>query len=168
MAKERERKFRVTGDGWQAAPSRVLVQGYLPVEGTTQVRVRLIDEREARLTIKGAGSGIERDEFEYPIPVEDAREMLEKLCRTPLLEKRRHRVEHAGHGWEVDVFAGANEGLVLAEIELASVETTFERPPWLGDEVTDDPRYLNANLVRHPYRAWGGKGSTPPATENEC
>lgn len=154
MATERERKFLVAGSGWTTASVRHIRQGYLPIEGGSQVRVRLVDQAHARLTIKDAAVGLERQEFEYPIPVEDARLLLDTLCRSALVEKRRHLVEHAGHTWEVDVFAGANDGLILAEIELPAADTEFAAPPWLGPEVTGDPRYGNVHLARHPFSSW--------------
>lgn len=151
MGREIERKFLVDGDGWRAGdpPGERIRQGYLASDPERSVRVRLSADA-ARLTVKGASRGAVRAEFEYPIPLEDAREMLDTLCSTPQIEKTRHRVEHAGHVWEVDCFHGANDGLVVAEIELPSEDAPFERPPWVGEEVTGDPRYLNANLVRHP------------------
>jgi CYTH domain-containing protein len=95
-----------------------------------------------------------RREYEYEIPFDHAEEMLADLCRTPLIEKTRHRVEHAGRFWQVDEFFGDNQGLVLAEIELADPDEPLERPSWLGDEVTGDPRYRNSFLARHPFRTW--------------
>ncbi len=153
MAHEIERKFRVTGEGWRQGQGTLLRQGYLSREKESTVRVRLVGER-ARLTIKGITRGIRRREFEYEIPVEDAEVMLEELCAKPLIEKRRYRIESGPHTWEVDEFFGDNEGLVIAEIELESEDESFEKPAWLGEEVSDDPRYFNANLVEHPYSTW--------------
>ena len=116
------------------------------------VRVRLAGER-AFLTIKGRTNGASRTEFEYPIPAEDAPSLL-ALCETPLIEKTRHRIVHAGLTWEIDVFHEENEGLVVAEVELQSTDQRVDLPEWAGDEVTSDPRYVNANLVGHPYRVW--------------
>ncbi len=155
MGVEIERKFLVVGEGWrdQVEDETRLVQGYLTEDARTTVRVRIHGET-ARLTLKGASRGISRLEFEYPIPVEDAETLLRELAVSPLVEKTRYRVPHAGHVWELDVFAGANAGLVLAELELTTVDEAFERPDWLGAEVSDDPRYFNVNLARHPYRDW--------------
>ncbi len=159
MAVEIERKFLVCSDAWRGDRTGVrYVQGYLCSDAERAVRVRL-EGSAARLTVKSGAQGIVRQEFDYPIPVEDARAMLDNLCCGPLVDKRRYRVEHAGHIWEVDEFAGANAGLVVAEIELDDPEEAFERPSWVGPEVTDDPRYLNSNLSRHPYTAWGDAGS---------
>lgn len=155
MGREIERKFRVRGDGWRSRSGggQPMRQGYLVAQEDRSVRVRVAGEN-ARLTIKGRTRGATRAEFEFPIPLSDAREILEGLCLEPLIEKIRHRIEVGSHTWEVDEFSGANEGLVVAEIELDSEEESFERPPWLGDEVTDDPRYYNANLVRRPWGEW--------------
>jgi adenylate cyclase len=151
---EIERKFLVSGRGWkQAGRGRRFRQAYLSTEAQRTVRVRVVDDR-AWLTIKGPTEGISRLEFEYPIPVEDAERMLQALCLKPYIDKTRYHVSHGGHVWEVDEFHGANSGLVVAEIELQSVDETFERPDWLGREVSDDPRYFNASLVAHPYKDW--------------
>jgi adenylate cyclase len=106
------------------------------------------------LTIKGRTVGATRAEWEYPIPMEDAHAFLDSLCEKPLIEKRRHRIPYAGMVWEVDEFLGENAGLVVAEIELESEHQEFSRPEWIGEEVTQDPRYFNANLLRHPYTKW--------------
>jgi len=155
MSTEIERKFLVAGTRWKdGAVGRRLRQGYLSVEEQRTVRVRAVDD-QAWLTIKGLAKGYTRVEYEYPIPAADARALLETLCHQPIIDKTRYEIRHAGHLWEVDEFHGANAGLVVAEIELGSEQDTFERPPWLGDEVSDDPRYFNANLIRHPFRDWG-------------
>jgi len=155
MAIEIERKFLVVGDGWrdQVEDEIRLVQGYLTADARTTVRVRIRGET-AYLTIKGATQGISRLEFEYPIPVADAETLLHELAVSPLIEKIRYRVRHGGHLWELDVFAGANAGLVLAELELEAVDEVFARPDWLGAEVSDDPRYFNVNLAQWPYSDW--------------
>lgn len=155
MASEIERKFLVTEQGWRAGagPGRRLRQGYLSIDPERSVRVRLAGE-QAWLTLKGGSRRYTRLEFEYPVPPEDATLMLEELCVEPLIDKTRYRVEFAGHCWDIDEFHGANAGLVVAEIELADEDEAFERPPWLGPEVTEDPRYLNVNLVRQPFRDW--------------
>ncbi len=159
MALEIERKFLVKGDGWRSLVRETLDfrQGYLHANPSLAVRVRR-SAGEAFLTIKGAQDGISRLEFEYPIPVADAEAMLDHLCRKPIIEKRRHIVPLGAHTWEIDVFYGANEGLVLAEIELSSPDEAFERPDWLGEEVSADPRYYNAALNERPYREWKDRG----------
>lgn len=156
MGIEIERKFLLRNDAWQqqADAGQEFRQGYLHSDASLAVRVRIADET-AWLTIKADAGEIVRREFEYAIPVADADSMLTHLCRQPLIEKRRHRLEHAGHVWEIDVFHGANAGLVLAEIELSRIDEDFARPPWLGEEVSTDPRYFNSNLSQHPFREWG-------------
>jgi adenylate cyclase len=115
------------------------------------VRVRIAGDR-GFLTVKGAARGASRDEFEYEVPVDDARQML-AMCG-PLVQKTRHVVAHEGHDWEVDVFEGANAGLVVAEVELASEGERFARPAWAGRDVTADARYTNARLAAQPYSTW--------------
>ncbi|MEM7519144.1 MAG: CYTH domain-containing protein [Planctomycetota bacterium] len=157
MGIEIERKFLVAGDGWrgQAHKSTRLRQGYLSTDSMRNVRVRIKGDR-ALLTVKGkmeADSFVKRLEFEYDIPMDDALELL-KLCLDSPIDKTRHEVKRGGHLWEVDEFHGQNEGLIVAEIELESVDTAFERPEWLGEEVSDDARYLNSNLVARPFSTW--------------
>lgn len=155
MATEIEHKFLVSDDRWrtQAAASRRFQQGYLCGDGPASVRVRIEGER-ANLNVKAAVIGTARAEYEYAIPLEDAREMLDTLCVAPPVIKTRHWVEHAGHTWEIDVFEGENAPLVVAEIELAAMDEAFERPDWLGAEVSDDHRYYNHALAFHPYSQW--------------
>ncbi len=155
MGTEIERKFLVRSESWRAAAadSRRLRQGYVAIDGHTTVRVRT-DGEEAWLTVKGPQVGLARAEFEYRIPREDAEVML-GLCRGRLVEKVRHHVPVGGSVWEVDEFLGANVGLVLAEIELDRADEPFRTPEWLGDEVSEDPRYLNAQLSLKPYGSWG-------------
>ena len=155
MGWEIERKFLVTGDGWRARAGAGIAmrQGYLAGAGRSSVRVRLEGD-QARLNIKGATLGVQRLEFEYAIPPEDARHMLEELCEGPLVEKTRYPVQVGGHVWEVDCFSGDNAGLVVAEVELAHADEDFEMPAWAGPEVSHLPRYYNVALVRHPYREW--------------
>ena len=156
MALEIERKFLVDVNRLGALNGgRRIVQGYIPTAGTTSVRVRLVDEA-AWLTLKGPSRGMTREEFEYTIPVGDAREILARLCDERVIEKTRYLVENAGHTWEVDVFSGANQGLVVAEVELAAESEAVQVPDWATREVTDDPRYRNANLATRPWRDWGG------------
>jgi adenylate cyclase len=154
MSIEIERKFLVRDERWKALGQGVLLrQGYLSSDPDRIVRVR-IEGGAAMLTIKGRTVGATRAEWEYPIPMEDAHAFLDSLCEKPLIEKRRHRIPYAGMVWEVDEFLGENAGLVVAEIELESEHQEFSRPEWIGEEVTQDPRYFNANLLRHPYTKW--------------
>ena len=154
MGVEIERKFLVADDSWRGlvAASRPLRQGYLAVDGGNTVRVRT-DGQHAWLTVKGRGEGIRRPEFEDEIPANEADDML-ALCRGRLVEKTRHLVECHGHRWEVDEFRGANAGLTVAELELDDDTEVFSKPAWLGEEVTTDPRYLNASLAVHPFGSW--------------
>ncbi|WP_066097374.1 CYTH domain-containing protein [Xanthomonas massiliensis] len=165
MPLEIERKFLVAGDGWKRQAHAVIemAQGYLndigAVEGGTQkasVRVRLQGEA-AFLNIKSREMGRSRQEFEYPVPPDDARALLQ-LCVGGRIHKRRHLVDFAGHLWEVDEFLGENAGLVVAEIELDDVDEQFRRPDWLGREVTDEQRYYNLALAAVPYSQWPDKG----------
>lgn len=155
MAQEIERKFLVTGDGWrdEVRASVRYRQGYLSSGGRCSVRVRVAGDR-AYLNIKSATLDIVRTEYEYPIPVTEAEEMLAQLCSGLLIEKTRHFVDYGGFTWEIDVFEGANRGLVVAEIELERADSVFPRPPWAGAEVSDDPRYYNVCLARTPYTQW--------------
>ena len=154
MGQEIERKFLVRGDAWRTENGIIIRQGYLHNEVDSNVRVRA-KGKHAYLTIKGATVGITRLEFEYEIPLADANQMLDELCQKPLIEKIRHNVQMGRFTWEVDEFLGENAGLVVAEIELDDEKQGFPRPDWVGKEVTDDARYLNANLVKNPYSNWG-------------
>jgi CYTH domain-containing protein len=153
VATEIERKFLVKEGPWREASAKTYRQGYLSTVKERTVRVRTIDDK-AYLTIKGISVGASRLEFEYEIPVEDAEELLDKLCEKPLIEKSRHKLDHGGLTWEVDVFFGDNEGLIVAEVELQSENQVFEKPDWVAEEVTSDPRYYNANLIKNPYGNW--------------
>ena len=155
MAIEIERKFLVRDDTWRAQVESAshIAQGYLVTEPGITVRVRRRGD-QGFLTIKGAAQGIGRSEFEYEIPLSDAQAMLRDLCVQPPLEKVRHLIPFAGHLWELDVFEGANAGLVMAEIELTAEDEPFDLPDWAGDEVTGDPRYFNAYLAHHPFSTW--------------
>jgi adenylate cyclase len=153
MGREIERKFLVKGTRWRTGQGVEYRQGYLSTVRERTIRVRRAGEK-AYLTMKGVNVGATRSEYEYEIPVQDADEILEQLCQRPLVEKRRYRIEYAGLTWEIDEFTGENEGLVVAEVELTSEGLAVHQPPWIGQEVTDDPRYFNANLVEHPYRTW--------------
>jgi adenylate cyclase len=152
MASEIERKFLVL-PAWQPRDQGTYFkQGYLSSVKERVVRVRIAGDK-AKLTIKGVTKGVSRAEYEYEIPVADARELLD-LCEQPLIEKRRHLEEVGGKTFEIDVFAGANQGLIVAELELASEDEAFARPPWLGDEVSGDERYYNNNLIAKPFTTW--------------
>jgi len=154
MGIEIERKFLVKDDGWKAEADAGLEcrQGYLAAAPDKTVRVRIIG-KQAFLTIKGPTSGITRSEFEYEIPEADAEALL-ALCGRAVVVKKRYFIEQDGMTWELDVFSGANEGLVMAEIELESEEQGFDIPDWLGEEVSGDIRYYNACLAQNPFTAW--------------
>ena len=154
MATEIERKFLVTGTQWRQAPGVRICQGYLNRDKERTVRVRIAGDK-AWLTIKGVSRGAARLEFEYAIPPAEAEQLL-ALCDGPVVQKIRHTLPYKGFTWEVDEFLEENAGLVVAEIELLAEDQPFERPAWLGREVTDDPRYFNANLAVQPYRDWRG------------
>lgn len=160
MATEIERKFLVINDGWREKVSRqdTYRQGYLHRfdinEDKCSMRVRVANDK-AFLNIKSATLGIQRTEYDYAIPIADANEMLDHFCCGSVIEKTRYFVTQNQHTWEIDVFDGDNAGLIVAEIELASADEDFARPDWLGEEVSDDPRYYNVCLVEHPYKAWG-------------
>ncbi|HUQ52529.1 MAG TPA: CYTH domain-containing protein [Gammaproteobacteria bacterium] len=154
MPREIERKFLLQNDDWRAlAQRRVrMSQGYLASGGRVSVRIRIAGD-VAHLNMKAGGLVASRAEYEYPVPVADARELL-ALADGPLIDKTRHFVEHGGFEWEVDEFHGDNSGLIVAELELAREDEPFPRPPWLAKEVTQLERYYNVRLVKHPYRAW--------------
>jgi adenylate cyclase len=155
MAREIERKFLLVDERWrrEVTHSVSMRQGYLAGDERCSVRVRR-EDGQARLNIKSATLGVAREEFEYPIPVADADFMLAELCTGGVLEKIRHHLVHAGAHWEIDEFAGANAGLVVAEIELTAADQDFVRPPWLGVEVSALPRYYNVCLIERPYVRW--------------
>ncbi len=155
MAQEIERKFLIVDDSWRdnAGPAVFISQGYLGDAKHASVRVRVEGER-ANINIKGVTLGIRRTEYEYPIPRDEALEMLNNLCQKPLIEKHRYEVKVGDHIWEVDLFEGDNAGLVVAEVELESEDQPFEKPPWAGEEVSGDARYYNVCLVNHPYKDW--------------
>ncbi len=154
MGKEIERKFLVKKGAWRpGSKGDLYCQGYLSTVKERVVRVRVTGDK-GFLTVKGMTEGFSRLEFEYEIPVRDACKMLDTLCERPLIEKNRYRVEHEGMIWEIDLFLGDNEGLVLAEVELESTTQQFALPGWIGEEVSEDPRYFNTNLVKNPFRQW--------------
>jgi len=152
MPVEIERKFLVNGSGWRQENGVRISQGYLNRDKERTVRIRLAGEK-AFLTIKGLTVGASRVEFEYEIPATHAKQLL-KLCDSPILQKIRHTTVLNGLIWEVDEFLEENEGLVVAEVELEREDQSFERPSWLGQEVTEDPRYFNSNLTANPYCQW--------------
>lgn len=157
MSLEIERKFLVLDDSWRDAArgSAFYRQGYLNNEAETRCSVRVRTSGDcAWLNIKGVTIGAQRREFDYAIPVQDAHVMLDTLSRKPLIEKHRYFVDVGSHTWEIDVFEGDSAGLVVAEIELRSPDEAFEKPAWLGREVTDDVRYYNTSLITHPYKDW--------------
>ncbi len=152
MGKEIERKFLVIGEEWRSVTGTRYRQGYLSTVKERTVRVRTVNEK-GTLTIKGVSQGATRQEFEYEIPFDEATQLLD-LCEKPLIEKNRYKIEHNEMLWVVDEFFGENQGLLVAEIELESEDQAFSRPEWVGDEVTEDARYFNANLISHPYTKW--------------
>ncbi len=158
MATEIEHKFLVLNEDWRqlASHQAEYKQGYLTSNAQSSVRVRMMANK-AWLNIKSATVGTQRQEFEYEIPVADALYLLESLCQKPLIEKVRHFVPIAQHIWEIDEFKGDNAGLIVAEIELSQIDEAFDKPAWLGAEVTHDLRYYNNQLGHNPYSAWDKK-----------
>ncbi len=154
MALEIERKFLVTGDAWRSGgDGTVYIQGYIATTQKATVRVRVSGD-SAYLTLKGKTVNFTRTELEYPIPVEDAQQMLKEWCAPLIVEKTRYRIPIDDVVWEVDEFAGLNRGLILAEVELTSPTQDIKRPEWLGEEVSHDPRYFNSSLAKAPYSMW--------------
>lgn len=160
MGVEIERKFLVKDDSWQnRATSRAHIrQAYLSCDGNASIRVRIKDERSAALTIKSRSTELRRLELEYPIPVADA-EALIALRRGAIVEKVRHVVRYAGTTFEVDVFAGENAGLIVAEVELPHEDSRLELPPWIGAEVTGRAEYYNSSLAARPFCQWAERAS---------
>lgn len=163
MGIEIERKFLLANDDWrrQATAHESFAQGYLNATGKASIRVRIEGER-GNINLKAAQIGSARAEYEYEIPLAEAREILDTLSLSAPVEKTRYWVEHAGHTWEIDVFSGENTPLVVAEIELDDVDEVFERPSWLGDEITEDARYYNHALAFHPYKHWAASALPAP------
>jgi adenylate cyclase len=154
MGKEIERKFLIRGDAWRSlAKGTSYRQGYLNSVKERTVRIRTIDDK-AFLTIKGLTVGATRSEYEYEIPLEECNAMLDTLAEKPIIDKKRYKVPFGGLTWEVDEFFGDNAGLIVAEVELDSEDQVFNKPEWVGEEVTGDPRYFNSNLIKHPYTRW--------------
>lgn len=155
MGIEIERKFLVQNDSWrdQVIYESRLQQGYICNQSNTTVRVR-IGKGKAILNIKSATVGIRRSEFEYEIPLQEGEAILESVARKPIIDKVRYKVRHGAHVWDLDVFGGENQGLIVAEVELASEDESFDKPGWAGNEVSGDARYYNASLVTCPYSQW--------------
>lgn len=154
MGKEIERKFLVRGDAWrQLGTGQAYRQGYLNSDAERTVRLRTVGDK-AFLTIKGRSVGATRAEYEYTIPLDECNAMLDALAEKPLIEKTRYRIPAGPLTWEVDEFFGDNAGLIVAEVELQSEDQVFDKPDWVGEEVTSDARYFNANLIRNPFRSW--------------
>jgi len=154
MATEIEKKFLVDtkklptlGDG------KAIKQGYFPTSGSSVVRVRISDN-DAFLTIKGENQGMSRLEFEYAIPLSDAEEMFNKLCQSGKIDKTRYHITVGTHVWELDIFHGDNDGLVVAEVELGDEMESFELPDWVTDDVTGEAKYYNSRLISHPFKQW--------------
>ena len=154
MALEIERKYLIDLEKISPLENGIRIkQGYLSTNKDSVVRVRVKNDK-AYLTIKGSNSGIARLEFEYEIPLNEANEMLEKLCQKPIIDKTRYIINHENHTWEVDVFYGDNDGLVVTEVELSSEDEAINLPIWIKEEVSHDDRYYNSNLMKHPYKDW--------------
>lgn len=153
MSKEIERKYLVKGEAWKELGEGVLYrQGYLNSQKERVVRARTMGPKAA-LTIKGITVGATRLEFEYDIPMDDCNQLLD-LCEQPIIEKTRYKIPYGGLIWEVDEFHGVNDGLVVAECELESEDQSIEKPDWIVEEVTGDPRYFNSNLIANPFTTW--------------
>jgi adenylate cyclase len=155
MPTEIERKYLIKNDGWKSSVKQGTryIQGYLVGSRHASVRIRIEGDR-AFINIKSATLGVRRQEYEYPVPVEEAREILETLCEKPLIEKTRYEIGYQGLEWEIDVFEAENKGLIVAEVELDSEDQEIVLPDWCGEEVSDNPRYYNVSLVKHPYSEW--------------
>ncbi|MES2266296.1 MAG: CYTH domain-containing protein [Bacteroidota bacterium] len=155
MPTEIERKFLVDHTKWdqlKKPDGKLYKQGYILSEEKRTVRIRVTDTA-AYITLKGASTGISRSEYEYSIPVDEGIEILQNFAISSI-EKIRYNINYLGHLWEVDVFSGVNHGLIVAEIELDSEDEAFEKPDWIGGEVSHDSRYTNASLSVHPYKDW--------------
>lgn len=164
MALEIERKFLIRGESWRQAStgSAPILQGYFARTPLVRARIRIYGEK-GFITLKSENGTLVRHEFEYEIPKADALEMIEQFSIEPVIAKMRYDVPFEGVVWAVDVFEGANSGLILAEAELKSPDQPLALPPWVGREVTDDRRYGNSNLARHPFVTWGKNGTPPDA-----
>ncbi len=155
MADEIEHKFLLANNEWKKNIQQSLEykQGYMISDHKRSVRIR-ISNNKAWLNIKSATIGNFRKEYEYEIPLEDGQEILNTLCEKPIIEKTRHLVTHKQHTWEIDVFKGDNAGLIIAEVELQSIDEPFSKPSWVGREVTEERKYYNNALCKNPYNNW--------------
>lgn len=154
MSKEIEKKFLLKNENWRKlGKGTVYCQGYLSTVKERVVRVRTIDDK-GFLAIKGITTGATRLEYEYEIPRQEADEILNELCECPLIEKVRYNVDYEGLIWEIDEFAGVNQGLIFAEVELTDEDQEIILPDWIGEEITGDPRYFNSNLIKNPFSKW--------------
>lgn len=155
MGIEIERKFLLSNESWRDAVSKTqyIAQGYLANTERGSIRVRISAE-QASLNIKSMTIGVTRSEYDYPLPLADAKEMLHELCMQPVIEKTRHIIPMQDYIWEIDEFHGQNAGLIVAEIELPTKDSDYPKPAWLGAEVSDDVRYYNVNLIEYPYSIW--------------
>lgn len=154
MAKEIERKYLIDATKLGPLPQgKRIKQAYIPTQNSATVRLRVMGD-EAFLTLKGKSVGVSRSEFEYPIAVDEAEAMIEELCSGPVIDKTRYLIPYACHTWELDIFHGDNEGLIVAEIELSSERELFEKPAWVTEEVSGDARYYNSRLLTHPFKHW--------------
>jgi adenylate cyclase len=155
VAIEIEHKFLLLNEEWreQVERSERMTQGYLVAQAKSSVRLRIAGAM-AWINIKSATVGISRSEYEYPVPVSDAEEMLANLSEGPLIDKTRHHVRHGEHLWEIDEFYGDNAGLIVAEIELSDEGEQFDKPTWAGEDVSHDVRYYNSMLTKKPYKSW--------------
>lgn len=155
MAVEIEKKFLLANDRWRMQVNKSIQfrQGYLVGSDKASVRIR-IEGDKSNLNIKSATLGVRRQEYEYPIPMDEAQELLDTLCDKPLIEKTRHYIDTGEHVWEIDEFTGDNAGLIVAEIELQDEQESFQYFDWLGQEVSHDKRYYNSMLSKNPYKNW--------------
>ena len=155
MPYEIERKFLIDPSKLPAElPAGYKIkQGYIPTKNSSTVRVRIRND-EAVITLKGPKKNITRLEFEHPIPLDEAEEIITELCEDSYIDKTRYYLNFADHLWEIDVFHGANEGLIVAEVELGSEDEHYEKPEWVTEEVTYDPRYRNSRLLQNPFCNW--------------
>ena len=164
MAIEIERKFLIKPGAWTPRDAGTHIQqGYLSSQNGPSVRVRVFYPEagssdpagpSATLTVIGPTKGLSRSEFEYPLPLDDAHQMLDQLCQSSVIDKHRYRERHGRHTWEIDVFHGDNDGLTVAEVELESEDDVVELPEWVAEEVSSDARYYNSNLLRNPFKNW--------------
>ena len=154
MKKEIERKFLVSNSSYQnLGDYEYCIQGYIPSTNSPAVRVRMIG-KQSLLTMKSDINGITRLEYEYQIPNQDAKELLELFCKDSIVEKNRYLITYKSTVWEVDEFLGNNKGLVVAEVELKSEDQQYDSPNWIGKEISTDKKYYNYNLAHHPYKSW--------------